>query len=543
MSNDKAKLLLILSVILVSLLSNKSPTPFYEFEGKGVINHFAALALGSTLHNPSQNNTDVQYITSPIYKTNRSSSDVLALVNNAYSLYSQGNYTQAIRYYDNALTIDPNDKRALDGKGNALYNQGNNKLAIQYYDKALAIDPHYVDAIYDRDTALNRSSSDVSALVELYEANSLLNQGNYSQAILYYDKALAFDPNDKDALNGKGDALYSLANDTQGYEKAIQSYDKALAIDPNDTYALNGKGNTLNSKGNNTQAIHCFDKVLAINPKDSIALNGKGNALSGQGNYTQAIQYYDKALAIDPKDKVILRNKADALFNQVSLYDQGNYTQAMQYYDKATQAIQYYDKALAIDPNYKEALSGKGSALGGIANAFYNQGKYSQSIQYYNKALAIDPKDSSASYGKQNVISKIAESASTSGYSRGCIDAQIPNPSERYINQSKNGTSIHYHAFMQVYNEGFDACSGDLQKRVETLKMFNNIVLNGNVTDETANTRVCTTVSEGGPQTICQNLDNLKPENGSNSIESNVFTFENVPVNASFHSKWKLRYE
>jgi hypothetical protein len=31
-------------------------------------------------------------------------------------------------------------------------------------------------------------------------------------------------------------------------------------------------------------------------------------------------------------------------------------------------------------------------------------------------------------------------------------------------------------------------------------------------------------------------LDNLKPENNSNVIESKVFTFENVPVNASFHS-------
>jgi len=317
-----------------------------------------------------------------------------------------------------------------------------------------------------------------------------------------------------------------LANDTQGYERAIQSYDKALAIDPNDTYALNGKGNSLNGKGNYTQAIQSFDKALAINPKDSTALNGKGNALSGRGNYSQAIQYYNEALDIDPKDKVILRNKADALFNQVSLYDQGNYTQA----------IQYYDKALAIDPNYKDALNGKGSALDGIANAFYNQGKYPQSIQYYNKALAIDPKDSSASYGKQNAISKIAESATTSGYSRGCIDAQIPNPYDRYINQSKNGSTFHNKYFMQVYNEGFNSCSGNLPKLGETLKMFNIIVLKGNVTDETANTRICTTVSEGGPQTICQNLDNLKPENGSNSIESNIFTFENVPVNASFHS-------
>ena len=416
MSNDKIKLLLILSVILVSLLSFKSFTPFFEFEGKGIINQYAALALGSTLHKPSQNNTDIRSITSPINRTNNSSSaDVSALVNQGHALYNQGNYSQAIQYYDKASEMDPNDLNVLDGKG--------------------------------------------------------------------------------DALNGKG---------------------------------------------NYTQAMQSFDKVLAINPEDSSTLNGKGNALSGQGNYTQAIPYYDKALTIDPKDKVILTNKADALLNQ-ALYDTGFYKNgdiapAIQNYDNAIQAIQYYDKALAIDPNYKEALGGKSSALDDIGHAYYNQGKYTQSIQYYNKALAINSTDSSSLYEKQDAISKIVESASTSGYNRGCIDAQIPNPSERYINQFKNGPSSHSETFMRVYNEGFDACSGNLPKRVETLKMFNVIIPKGNVTDETANTRICTTVSEGGPQTICQNLDNLKPENNSSVIESKVFTFDNVPVNASFHS-------
>ncbi len=89
---------------------------------------------------------------------------------------------------------------------------------------------------------------------------------------------------------------------------------------------------------------------------------------------------------------------------------------------------------------------------------------------------------------------------------------------------------------MYGYKQGFHSCSSNLPQLGETLKMFNIIVIKGNVTDETANTRICTTVSEGGPQTICQNLDNLKPENNSNVIESKVFTFENVPVNASFHS-------
>ena len=47
------------------------------------------------------------------------------------------------------------------------------------------------------------------------------------------------------------------------------------------------------------------------------------------------------------------------------------------------------------------------------------------------------------------------------GVLHGCIDAQISNPSERYINQSEKGPGFHSEAFMQAYNEGFDACSGN----------------------------------------------------------------------------------
>ncbi len=184
---------------------------------------------------------------------------------------------------------------------------------------------------------------------------------------------------------------------------------------------------------------------------------------------------------------------------------------------------------MSIDPNYELAQSNKGFALNSLSN-------YTQAIQSFDKALAIDPNDSHALNGKQNAISKMVASAPTSGYNRGGIDAQIPNPSERYINQLKNGPSFHSDAYMQAYNESFNARSGNLPIPVETLKMFNILVLKGNVTDETANTRICTTVSEGSPQTICQNLDNLKPEKGSNSIESNIFMFNSVPVNASFHS-------
>ena len=112
----KTKLLLIISVILVSLISNKSSAPFFEFEGKGIINQYVALALGLTLHEPSQNNTDIRSITSPINQTNRPSSDLSTLVNKGHALYNQGNYTQAIQYYDKALDIYSDYEQPLYAK-------------------------------------------------------------------------------------------------------------------------------------------------------------------------------------------------------------------------------------------------------------------------------------------------------------------------------------------------------------------------------------------------------------------------------------------
>jgi tetratricopeptide (TPR) repeat protein len=80
-------------------------------------------------------------------------------------------------------------------------------------------------------------------------ANIFSNSGlwkDYTQAIQYYDKALAIDPNYIHALNGK---CWSL-NGLEKYQEAIEYCDKALAIDPNYIYALNNKGNALNGLGN-----------------------------------------------------------------------------------------------------------------------------------------------------------------------------------------------------------------------------------------------------------------------------------------------------
>jgi hypothetical protein len=48
-----------------------------------------------------------------------------------------------------------------------------------------------------------------------------------------------------------------------------------------------------------------------------------------------------------------------------------------------------------------------------------------------------------------------------SGYNHGCNDAKISDPSDRYINQPEKGPSFHTDEFMNGYNDGYNACSGD----------------------------------------------------------------------------------
>jgi tetratricopeptide (TPR) repeat protein len=113
-----------------------------------------------------------------------------------------------------------------------------------------------------------------------YKGEVLFDLGNYTGAILYYDKALAIDPKYVDALNNKGFALDNLGNDVE----AILYYDKDLATQPNDTYALNNKGAALNNLGNYTGAILYYNKALAIDPKNSFALTNKDAILHMLGN-------------------------------------------------------------------------------------------------------------------------------------------------------------------------------------------------------------------------------------------------------------------
>ena len=116
------------------------------------------------------------------------------------------------------------------------------------------------------------------------EANALLNQRKYDEAIQACDSAIQIDPQDAGAWNIKGLALYNLSHYNQSkYDEAIQAYNSAIQINPQYTEAWNNKGLALLDQGKYDEAIQAYNSAIQINPQDEIAWNWKGIALCIQG--------------------------------------------------------------------------------------------------------------------------------------------------------------------------------------------------------------------------------------------------------------------
>jgi tetratricopeptide (TPR) repeat protein len=152
------------------------------------------------------------------------------------------------------------------------------------------------------------------------KGNSLFFSGNYSEAIKYYEEALAISNNFSEAMNNIGLALDNLGKP----QEAIVWFDKALAINNCDIRFMYNKGNVLNNLGKPQEAIVWFDKALAINNNIIDAMINKGNAFNSLGRYQDAIVWFDKALSIDNNNidmSNIISNKASTLGIDLKDYD------------------------------------------------------------------------------------------------------------------------------------------------------------------------------------------------------------------------------
>jgi len=140
------------------------------------------------------------------------------------------------------------------------------------------------------------------ASVERYrEAHGLLGfylgqLGRVPEAIVQFEQALRFDPDNAEAHHSLGVAL----GRTGKTQEAIEHFEQSLRIKPDYAEAHNNLGIILAHGGRVPEAIEHYERALRLNPDFAEAHYNLGSALERTGRVREAIEHYERALQIKP---------------------------------------------------------------------------------------------------------------------------------------------------------------------------------------------------------------------------------------------------
>ena len=135
------------------------------------------------------------------------------------------------------------------------------------------------------------------------------NLENMNHARGFFERALALDPSNVDALLGVGRADFEvgaafLSDDRPArLASAEATMGKVLSLRPNDARAHEVLGGTLNQTKRTAQAIAEFERALALDPNLADAHGDIGLAKNFAGRAEETEAYVNEALRLSPRDK------------------------------------------------------------------------------------------------------------------------------------------------------------------------------------------------------------------------------------------------
>jgi tetratricopeptide (TPR) repeat protein len=99
--------------------------------------------------------------------------DVKALVDRGMENCQNGRYDQALKDFNDALKLKPNDAMLITYRGVVYYAKGQNDLAMKDFNRAIELDPKAGKAYYQRGMIYENQQKYSQAAEELKKAKSL----------------------------------------------------------------------------------------------------------------------------------------------------------------------------------------------------------------------------------------------------------------------------------------------------------------------------------------------------------------------------------
>jgi tetratricopeptide (TPR) repeat protein/serine/threonine protein kinase len=205
---------------------------------------------------------------------------------------------------------------------------------------------------------------------ELYQLGSRkTSQGEFTEALMYLEKAIKVNPKFTGAYNLAGDCFRSLGQ----HQKAIEIYKQAIEIDPNNTDACCNLGTTYRDLGRHNEAIEVFKQTIRRNPNNTVAYYNLGITYRDLGRHDEAIEAFKQTVKINP-------NNTDAYCNLGTIdRDLG----------RRDEAIEAFKQMIRINPNDADAYCNLGTT-------YRDSGRHNEAIEAFKQTVRINPNNTDA---------------------------------------------------------------------------------------------------------------------------------------------------
>jgi tetratricopeptide (TPR) repeat protein len=214
-----------------------------------------------------------------IERANRASPATDYLASLGTALEQQGLHEEALKAFDKAVQIRPDDTELWTRVANVLVLLQRRDDAIPVYEHALKLDPRYWYAAYNY-------------------AVLLLQSERFEEALIKLNLCHAEKPDHAATLNGRGTALHRLNR----FEEALSDNRQAHALDPTNADICNDVGAALQKLGRHEEAIEWFDRALGLRPNFVWALNNKALTLGELHKFDEAFALYRHLKTIEPEN-------------------------------------------------------------------------------------------------------------------------------------------------------------------------------------------------------------------------------------------------
>ncbi len=199
------------------------------------------------------------------------------IINQAFKFHSQGNISEAAKYYQYFINQGFKDHRVFSNYGFILKYFGKLQEAELYTRKAIESNPNFADA-----------HSNLGLILK--------DLGELKEAELYTRRAIDLNHNFANAYYNLGLILRDLGE----FQEAEISTRKAIEINPNFADAHLNLGVILKDLGKLKDAELSTRKVIELNAEYGLAYLNLGNILKNLGELKEAEMSYLKAIELNP---------------------------------------------------------------------------------------------------------------------------------------------------------------------------------------------------------------------------------------------------